>query len=204
MNLRNYYWWFDSVIPSQVCDDIIKYGTSKESKLAITGDFNDIEKLTEKDENKLKKHRNSSVSFLTEPWIFKEIYPYVTVANQNAGWNFELSNTESCQFTKYGLGQHYGWHCDSWKVPYKEPPWRKGLIRKLSMTLCLNDATEYEGGELEFDFKDKTKTDPIVCEQIKKKGSIIVFPSFVWHRVKPVTKGTRYSLVAWNLGNPFK
>ena len=71
------------------------------------------------------------------------------------------------------------------------------------MTLCLNDATEYEGGEFEFDFKDKTKTDPIVCEQIKKKGSIIVFPSFVWHRVKPVTKGTRYSLVAWNLGKPF-
>ena len=55
MNLRNYYWWFDSVIPSQVCDDIIKYGTSKESKLAITGDFNDIEKLTKKDENKLKR-----------------------------------------------------------------------------------------------------------------------------------------------------
>ena len=64
MILKNYYWWFDSVIPSRVCDEIIKYGTSKDSKLAITGDFNDIKKLTEKDENKLKRHRNSQVSFL--------------------------------------------------------------------------------------------------------------------------------------------
>ena len=42
------------------------------------------------------------------------------------------------------------------------------------------------------------------AKEILPKGSIIVFPSFVWHRVKPVTKGTRYSLVMWNLGYPFK
>ena len=41
------------------------------------------------------------------------------------------------------------------------------------------------------------------CKETLSKGSIIVFPSFVWHRVKPVTSGTRYSLVAWHLGNPF-
>jgi PKHD-type hydroxylase len=42
------------------------------------------------------------------------------------------------------------------------------------------------------------------AKETLSKGSIIVFPSFVWHRVKPVTKGTRYSLVMWNLGYPFK
>jgi len=42
------------------------------------------------------------------------------------------------------------------------------------------------------------------AKEILSKGSIIVFPSFLWHRVKPVTKGTRYSLVVWNLGYPFK
>jgi len=35
-------------------------------------------------------------------------------------------------------------------------------------------------------------------------GSVIIFPSFVWHRVKPVTKGIRHSLVCWNLGYPFR
>ena len=44
----------------------------------------------------------------------------------------------------------------------------------------------------------------IQCKEILPKGSIIVFPSFLWHRVKPVTKGVRYSLVVWNLGYPFK
>ena len=42
------------------------------------------------------------------------------------------------------------------------------------------------------------------AKQILPKGSIVVFPSFVWHRVKPITKGSRYSLVVWNLGDPFK
>jgi PKHD-type hydroxylase len=42
------------------------------------------------------------------------------------------------------------------------------------------------------------------CAEIAPRGSIVVFPSHVWHRVKPVTKGTRYSLVIWNLGYPFK
>ena len=42
------------------------------------------------------------------------------------------------------------------------------------------------------------------AKEILPKGSVIVFPSFVWHRVKPVTKGVRYSLVMWNLGYPFK
>ena len=42
------------------------------------------------------------------------------------------------------------------------------------------------------------------AKEILTKGSIIVFPSHVWHRVKPVTSGTRYSLVVWSIGDPFK
>jgi hypothetical protein len=83
-------------------------------------------------------------------------------------------------------------------------------IRKLSMTCQLTDGSEYTGGELEFDFRNY---DPHMRDEAKHlrrakeilpKGSIIVFPSFVWHRVKPVTSGTRYSLVVWHLGRPFK
>ena len=82
-----------------------------------------------------------------------------------------------------------------------------GKVRKLSVTLTLSDPKEYKGGDLEFDFRnlepDKpTKTNR--CKGILPKGSLIVFPGFVWHRVRPVKKGTRYSLVVWNLGWPFK
>jgi PKHD-type hydroxylase len=78
------------------------------------------------------------------------------------------------------------------------------------MTCQLRDGSEYEGGELEFDFRNYDPNMRDESKHIKKikqilpKGSIVVFPSFVWHRVKPVTKGTRYSLVMWSLGYPYK
>jgi PKHD-type hydroxylase len=54
-------------------------------------------------------------------------------------------------------------------------------------------------------FRHKTKVDEIKkITEIREKGSVIVFPSFIWHRVTPVTAGTRYSLVNWNLGFPFR
>ena len=80
-----------------------------------------------------------------------------------------------------------------------------GKLRKLSMTVSLTNPDEYEGGDLEFDFRNQDEaSQPRICEEIRPKGSVIVFPSFVWHRVKPVTKGIRHSLVCWNLGYPFK
>jgi PKHD-type hydroxylase len=217
MNISNYYWYFQSVIPPRICDMIVQYGKAEKERevLALTGDFGrdrDLNKapLTEKEVENLKKKRDSNIVWMNDRWIYKEIQPYVNQANRNAGWNFEWDWSESCQFTKYKKGQYYDWHCDSWDKPYLEEGPTKGKIRKLSMTCQLTDGSEYEGGELEFDFRnydphmrDESKH-RIQCKEILPKGSIIVFPSFVWHRVKPVTKGVRYSLVVWNLGYPFK
>jgi len=64
--------------------------------------------------------------------------------------------------------------------------------------------------ELEFDFRNYEPHQREESKHLRKateilpKGSIIVFPSFLWHRVKPITRGTRYSLVLWQLGYPFK
>jgi PKHD-type hydroxylase len=160
----------------------------------------------------MQRRRKSNLVWLNDTWIYRELQPYVHMANKNAGWNYEWDKSEPCQFTKYKHNQYYDWHCDSWKEPYqkKEGHPDNGKIRKLSMTCQLTDGSEYEGGELEFDFRNY---DPHMREEAKHlkqvkeilpKGSIIVFPSFVWHRVKPVIKGTRYSLVMWNLGYPFK
>ena len=209
MNLTNYYWYFKSAIPPKICDDIIKYGLSQSQTMARTGQYGD--KQLNKDEIKdMQKKRKSDIVWLNDPWVYKEIHPYVHQANKDAGWNFDWEKSESCQFTKYKLNQYYDWHCDSWDKPYDKEGSDNGKIRKLSMTCQLTDGSEYEGGQLEFDFRNY---DPHMRDEAKHvtqakeiltKGSIIVFPSFVWHRVKPVTSGTRYSLVVWNIGRPFR
>lgn len=79
-----------------------------------------------------------------------------------------------------------------------------GKIRKLSMTVSLNDSKEYSGGNLRFDLGPHRKDRYHTCKEIRPQGSIVVFPSYMYHQVTPVTRGTRYSLVAWNLGKPFR
>ena len=216
MNLTNYYYQFPAVLTPKFVDDILAYGKAHTPEMAITGGASkDDEKNLDKKGNLKKsvvkdvqKKRKSDIVWMNDLWIYKEIHPYIHEANQRAGWNFEWDWSESCQFTKYGVGQYYGWHCDSWDKPYSRPPLADGTrpidhgkIRKLSVTISLSHPDEYVGGNLEFDFRnqvdwDRNKKAAIhSCEGIRPRGSIIVFPSFVWHRVAPVTKGTRYSLV---------
>jgi PKHD-type hydroxylase len=69
----------------------------------------------------------------------------------------------------------------------------------------LSNPSDYEGGQLKFQFRnnvDPTIEDTLVDGNLQ--GNIIVFPSYVWHKVEPVTKGVRYSLVTWTWGPPFK
>jgi PKHD-type hydroxylase len=213
MNISNYYWYFSGVLTPKFCDDVIAYANSQEEVMARTGGYGD-RKLKKEEIKDLKRKRNSDLVWLNDTWIYKELHPYVHEANSKAGWNFDWERSESCQFTKYKHNQYYDWHCDSWDKPYdrKDPRIIQTMveIRKLSMTCQLTDGSEYTGGELEFDFRNY---DPHMrdesqhlrrAKEILPKGSIIVFPSFVWHRVKPVTAGTRYSLVVWHLGKPFK
>jgi PKHD-type hydroxylase len=212
MNLQNYYYYFQSALTPRFCDELIKYGISQQEQLALTGGqttkINEGKPLDDKDIVDLKKKRDSNIVWLSDRWIYKEIQPFIHQANQLAGWNFEWSFSEACQFTKYKLNQFYDWHCDSWETPYANQDNKdtNGKIRKLSVTCSLSAPEDYEGGELEFDFRNTDPDKPAIrkCAEIKPRGSIVVFPSHVWHRVKPVTKGTRYSLVIWNLGYPFR
>ena len=226
MNLTNYYWYFSGVLTPKFCDEVIAYANAQKESIARTGGY-DKKELSEEDVKNIQRKRKSDLVWLNDTWIYKELHPYVHQANKAAGWNFDWERSESCQFTKYKLNQYYDWHCDSWDKLNQSYDWhcdgwdkpydRKdqnhpehGRIRKLSMTCQLTDGSEYKGGELEFDFRnydphmrDESKH-RIQCKEILPKGSIIVFPSFVWHRVKPVTSGTRYSLVVWHLGRPFR
>ena len=108
-------------------------------------------------------------------------------------YNFDLYGfLEDMQFTIYEGGEesHYTWHIDM----SDDAP----SARKLSLVLQLSDPSEYEGGELQ------TMTSSVPATVDKQKGLIAAFPSYVLHRVTPVTKGTRYSLVIWVCGPSFK
>lgn len=212
MNTKYCYYYFTGALSSKFCDEVIKYASQKQEIPAITGTFGtkrNVEKdpLTKKEEKKLHKKRKSDVVWLDDRWIYKEIQPYIHEANFQAGWNFQWDWSEKIQFTKYKVKGYYGWHSDSFDKPYEDTTDINflGKIRKLSVTCQLSDSVDYKGGELEFQPRNKDNPNlTIQCKEILPKGSIIVFPSHVWHRVKPITKGIRHSLVLWNLGYPFK
>lgn len=207
MNLSNYYYSFIGGLSPRICDDIIAYGKQQSEEMGITGNEN-ITPTKEKDISKLHKRRNSNVVWMSDWWIYKEIQPFINKANKDAGWNFDWDFSEPCQFTIYRETQHYDWHMDVANKPYNRPmePQYNGKIRKLSVTISLCDGSEYEGGDLEFDLRNREDSKSVILKskEARQKGSVIVFPSFVWHRVAPVTKGTRYSLVLWNLGYPYR
>jgi len=156
LNLKWYYWYFQSVIPERICDDIVRYGKEQDKQMALTGNANK-DKLTELELKNIQKKRKSDVVWMSDKWIYKEIQPYIHQANANAEWNFEWDYSESCQFTEYKKGQFYDWHCDSYIEPYNQPEDQNthGKLRKLSMTISLTDLQEYEERDLEFDFRNQ-------------------------------------------------
>ena len=119
-------------------------------------------------------------------------------------FNYDLTSFEAIQFAEYKDGGFYGWHQDASGIdPNNE-------TRKLSLSLILSDPNSFEGGELQFYNGDRPLADigKISEEQIKKdieaQGTVVVFDSRDWHRVQPVTKGVRYSIVCWTVGPNFK
>jgi PKHD-type hydroxylase len=138
--------------------------------------------------------RDSFVQFLfpngTTEWIFQKLSGAINEINEMY-FRFDLSGFEQgLQFTRYEApGQHYDWHCDSGM---------KTGRRKLSLTVQLSDPDDYEGGDLELSWG------PEPLKAKRDLSMMTVFPSWTLHRVTPVTKGTRYSLVAWVAGPSFK
>tara|TARA_R100001086_G_scaffold116448_1_gene59710 strand:- start:2567 stop:3169 length:603 start_codon:yes stop_codon:yes gene_type:complete len=198
--LKNIFWYFTKGLSSKECSYILKLGFKNSLKKGtIGGSKGNKEKYVPK-----KEIRNSDVCFLDDQKIYDLIVPYINSANIQAGWNFQYEWHESCQFTKYDKKQHYDWHQDSWKEPYgKNVNNYSNKIRKLSSVVLLSNPKDFEGGDLEIKEYSNNPT-LFQTKQFLKKGSIIVVPSFILHRVTPVTKGIRYSLVTWTLGQPFK
>ncbi|NJL91392.1 MAG: 2OG-Fe(II) oxygenase [Coleofasciculaceae cyanobacterium SM2_1_6] len=192
MNLHTplYHYW-KGVLPKELCDLIINLYDPIERTTGSIG----IPAPGVKGKV-MEQYRNSSVSGIGEPhWLYGIANYYMQLANQET-FHYEIKSTQALQYSVYGEGQQYVWHRDSGNSPNQN-----GLIRKLSMSIQLDDPATYQGGE----FQIKNFVDLLLePEEFKPKGSIIVFPSMLLHRVAPVTQGVRRSLVAWFMGEPFR
>jgi len=123
--------------------------------------------------------------------MYRDLNNFIQKANENHfGFN-DIRVTEQAQFTEYPEGGFYDWHMDCNINMEDEPP-----VRKISMTLLLNDPSEFEGGDLELMAPGKFAK--------LKQGHAIIFASFLNHRVNKVIRGVRQSLVVWFGGKPFR
>ena len=140
------------------------------------------------------KTRTSHISWIPFKKMTEMYKTLEKVMKQTNGNHFGFDGmqiTEMAQYTEYPEGGFYDWHTDNDVNMQNEPP-----VRKISMTCLLSPEHEFEGGDLELMTEGKAAK--------LKQGHAIFFASFVRHRVAPVTKGVRRSLVMWFGGTPFK
>lgn len=177
----NQWAYWDNAFSKEECERIIEIGNDRTLRQAKTrlDDPNDI--------------RKSEVAWLYPSdleWAYLKMAGIIKSLNEQY-FKFDLFGaTEGFQFTKYTApGGKYGKHVDSAHGT---------LIRKLSFTLQLSGPNDYEGGDLRLHFSDTPET------MKREQGFVALFPSYVLHDVSPVTQGTRYSLVSWITGKPFR
>lgn len=171
---------YEEVLDDATCDRWIDLGRQAPKQEATT--FRTGEGETD-------AHRKTDIRWLPNVGPYDEMHDTLTRIAIDANKHFQLTLTElpPLQFTEYAdVGHHYGMHHDiDWNR-------QDGKHRKLSIVVQLTDPSEYEGGLLSF--AHTQNPDP---EALIKRGSVILFPSYLEHGVSPITKGARTSLVAW-------
>lgn len=202
--------WYYTAMPSSlvdvICEEVKQFETVYE-----TSQIGDGEKISD------LGRRDSSNSWIpSSHWMTGLLWYYVQKANKN-NFMYDLTEIdgEALQLTKYGNGQHYSWHQDSYLSNYldgtteqhsgvsqaraaKKNEIDSELVRKLSFSLQLSDPGEYKGGQLQFLLDNNTFFAP------KQKGTLIVFDSRLTHRVRPISEGVRKSIVGWVNGPRWK
>lgn len=186
--IQQQFWQWEASIDPEFCDSVVKkhFEDAEKTEAVVLQEDNTYD-LNE-------KKRKTNISW-AEPGteIFDTVYDYIKAANEGGGWYYDISGMEPVQIGQYTDGGYYGWHSDM------DNPCVEGYQRKLSCSVQLSDPDTYEGGDL---ILENTQGTQFVAP--RQKGSVIVFPSFLKHRVTPVTKGVRYSAVGWMRGPAFK
>jgi len=195
MSRNTLYHAFEYAIPVEACELIVREGQAllhASATLKIDGKHQVDDAI-----------RKTRLGWMKEAsWVNGLLANFVQQANRDI-WHFDIDCSQGVQFGIYGEGGHYDWHKDEYDLPFGDdsrPQWQ-GLGRKLTAAACLNAGDEYTGGD--FEVKDpwgRVET----LDVMRNPGTVVVFPAYVIHRVSPVTAGTRYSIVSWHLGPPFR
>ena len=193
------FYVFPRAVVPDICEQIVK--DCKQNILEEASVYN-YDKTSSRDDPEIRK---TSISFITDKdnKINELVWSFLRRANE-IQFHYDLKYFQAIQFAEYTKGAFYGWHQDASGIdPENE-------TRKLSLTLVLSNPDNFEGGELQFYNGDRPTEDmgDITAEQvindIKSQGTVIVFDSRDFHRVTPVTKGVRHSIVCWTVGPNFK
>ncbi len=201
--LTNHYWWIPEALTPQQCDQIDH----------AAAEIHEVEGIHFGDEG---GQRNSQISWIYDDSISEIICAWIRQANREAGWYYDLQIPEAVQYTRYREGGQYEWHIDGNQdqhaarklvqsapnpIPLNITPFPEfqGTVRKLSATVNLSNPEDYNGGELQLRCYDQMH---IFNEA--PRGSMVVFPSFIEHRVTPIQSGERKAAVVWYNGYPLR
>jgi|TARA_Y100000034_G_C6755755_1_gene336282 PKHD-type hydroxylase len=169
------------------CRKIIEAGRKQKPQTAQVG----MNKPGGGTDTKKRVTTISWIPFKEMGHMYQDLNTFIQKCNENHFGFGDIRITENAQFTEYPEGGFYDWHMDCDVNMAHEPP-----VRKISMTLLLNDPSEFEGGELEVMAPGKYAD--------MKQGHAIIFASFLNHKVNVVKRGMRQSLVVWFGGKPFR
>ena len=218
MILQNYVCELPEFFTSKEVQDFHTYANTLPVDSGRVGDSQQDNDADDSNFNINDSIRRSTVKWFRndEFGLMGKINEGIETAKDICGWGHSYEYIENLQYTIYQesketKGDFYTWHTDSGPETYQN-----GMHRKLSFTIQLTDPDEYEGGHfqwlepqnefnkldsrLEVDLNNSVRTIPFSA---KSKGSMIVFPSFLYHQVTPVLRGTRISLVGWCVGKPY-
>jgi PKHD-type hydroxylase len=187
--MNSYYHKYVKItIEDSVFDEIVQI-TNKYTDFEPRGSyaFDGKQKIPQTGQRESKSH------LFSDPELIDILEQIIRTVNIQADWNFYITAFEQTQHIKYDEGSYFKWHIDenNW-VPGKSA---YNLMKKLSFSILLND--DYTGGEFDI-FTTKQETLDL------KKKDMLIFHSDILHQVRPVTSGTRYSLVGWIQGPPWR
>jgi len=194
--MKHTYMVYENAVSAELCNQSVKRFIEDDYKDGLVGTYPTGQVN--------KEIRNADIQWANKYDVLECIMArFIMQANQDAIWDFDITEPEIIQIGRYKPDQFYGQHIDCYiKGSNIVATGNGGAVivpmlsqRKISASLLLNDESEYEGGDLVI-LNETVKT--------KKQGSIIVFPSFLSHQVTPVTRGIRYSAVCWMAGPKWK
>jgi PKHD-type hydroxylase len=180
--MKGEWCYFKSYFSKEYCEEILERSKDLQFQSGFLGESG-------KTEN--NNYRKSNIAWVYPDQfsdIYDELWKLEKIANEE-WFNFDVNNLEYIQLAEYKSeeGAEYKRHQDVFWINSSEKH------RKLTAVVQLSDPNDYDGGDLQlFECNEYPNSN-----EIKEQGSVIFFPSFIYHQLNPVTEGTRHSLVAW-------